>query len=159
MVDNVFTPKQQEYLLSSDARINILQGAVRSGKTYISLLKFAFRVRSSEPTAVYMFIAFTSTTLKRNLLEPLTSMVGESNFSYSMGTKDGWLFGHHILLEFAPDARAEQKIRGLTLDGAYCDELTLYPESFFSMLLSRLSKPNATVYATTNTDNPMHWLK
>ena len=158
-VDEVFTPKQQKFLKSKDKRITILQGAVRSGKTYISLFKFAMRIRYSPIDAVFMFIALTSTTLKRNVLEVLESIVGEDNISWSMGTKDGWLFGHHILLEYAPDERAEQKLRGVTLDGAYCDEVTLYPESFFSMLLSRLSKPNAKLYATTNPDNPMHWLK
>lgn len=158
-VDSVFTPKQQAYLLSPDARINILQGAVRSGKTYISLYKFSQRVRFSPFDSTFMFCALTSNTLKRNVLEVLLSIVGEDNLSWSMGNKDGWLFGHHILLEYAPDERAEQKIRGLTLDGAYCDELTLYPESFFSMLLSRLSRPHATLYGTTNPDNPLHWLK
>ena len=156
---DVFTPKQIEYLRSRDARINILQGSVRSGKTYVSLYKYATRIRYSPPDSTYMFIALTSTTLKRNILEVLLSIVGEDNLSWSMGNKDGWLFGHHILLEYAPDERAEQKIRGLTLDGAYCDEATLYPESFFSMLLSRLSRRHAALYATTNPDNPMHWLK
>lgn len=158
-IDDVFTPKQQQFLKSKDKRINILQGAVRSGKTYISLYKYAMRIRFAPYDAVFMFIALTSTTLKRNVLDVLLSIVGEDNFTWSMGNKDGWLFGHHILLEYAPDERAEQKIRGLTLDGAYCDEVTLYPESFFSMLLSRLSKPHATLYATTNPDNPNHWLK
>lgn len=158
-VNDVFTPKQQQYLMAPDARINILQGAVRSGKTYISLYKFSQRIRFSPFDSVYMFCALTSNTLKRNVLEVLLSIVGEDNLSWSMGNKDGWLFGHHILLEYAPDERAEQKIRGLTLDGAYCDELTLYPESFFAMLLSRLSKPHATLYGTTNPDNPLHWLK
>lgn len=157
--NKVFTPKQQQYLKARDARINILQGAVRSGKSYISLFKYSMRVRYSPTDSVFMFIALTSTTLKRNVLEVLESIVGQDNISWSMGTKDGWLFGHHILLEYAPDERAEQKLRGVTLDGAYCDEVTLYPESFFSMLLSRLSKPHATLYATTNPDNPMHWLK
>lgn len=158
-LDKIFTPKQQTYLKAKDARINILQGAVRSGKTYISLFKFSQRVRYSPIDSVHMFIALTSNTLRRNVLDVLLSIVGEDNLSFSLGSKDGWLFGHHILLEYAPDERAEQKIRGLTLDGAYCDEVTLYPESFFSMLLSRLSKPHATLYATTNPDNPMHWLK
>ena len=31
------SPKQLDFLLNSDAKINILQGAVRSGKTYVSL--------------------------------------------------------------------------------------------------------------------------
>lgn len=158
-IDSVFSPMQQEYLKAKDARINVLTGSVRSGKSHISLFKFAERIKYSPMDSLYMFTALTSNTLVRNVLSVLMGMVGEANLHYSIGNKDGWLFGHHILLEYAPDERAEQKIRGLTIDGAYCDELTLYRESFFKMLLSRLSKPNATLTATTNPDNPNHWLK
>lgn len=59
----------------------------------------------------------------------------------------------------ANDERAEGKIRGMTLAGAYGDEVTLWPESFFKMLLSRLSIPGAKLFATTNPDSPYHWLK
>lgn len=158
-INKIFTPKQQEYLRTPDKRINILMGSVRSGKTYISLFKFAMRVKYAPKDCVFMFLALTSTTLKRNVLGTLEQIVGEANLQYSMSRKDGMLFGHRILLEYAPDERSEGKIRGLTLDGAYADELTLYPESFFQMLLSRLSRPNAVLYATTNPDTPTHWLK
>lgn len=46
----------------------------------------------------------------------------------------------------------------MTLNGAYCDELSLFPEDFFAMLLSRLSVSRAKLIATTNPDNPGHWL-
>src|SRR5690606_4293976 len=49
--------------------------------------------------------------------------------------------------------------RGMTLAGAYGDEVTLWPESFFTMLLSRLSVPGAQFFGTTNPDSPGHWLK
>jgi PBSX family phage terminase large subunit len=47
----------------------------------------------------------------------------------------------------------------MTLQGAYCDELTLFTEDFFSMLLSRLSEPKAKLFGTTNPDSPNHWIK
>lgn len=53
-------------------------------------------------------------------------------------------------MEGANDARSESKIRGLTLQGGYCDELTLFPKDFFAMLLSRLRVPGAKLIATTN---------
>ena len=68
------------------------------------------------------------------------------------------LFGRKIYLEGVNDSRAEQKIRGMTLQAAYCDELTLFTEDFFSMLLSRLSMPNSKLLGTTNPDSPGHWL-
>jgi PBSX family phage terminase large subunit len=33
------------------------------------------------------------------------------------------------------------------------------PQSFFQMLLSRMSPPGARLYGTTNPDSPFHWLK
>ncbi|MEG2073865.1 MAG: PBSX family phage terminase large subunit [Angelakisella sp.] len=139
-------------------RINLLEGSVRSGKTWISLVLWAFWVSSSPPDGCYLMAAKTLGTLKRNCLELLVSLVGERNFSYSTSRKEGQLFGRRIFLEGAGDARAENKIRGMTLAGAYCDELTLFPKDFFAMLLSRISAPGAKLFATTNPDSPDHWL-
>src|SRR5690606_11505139 len=55
--------------------------------------------------------------------------------------------------------RAEGKIRSLTLAGAYGDELSLWPESFFRILMTRLSVEGAKFFGTTNPDSPFHWLK
>ena len=140
-------------------RINILEGSVSSGKTWISLVLWAFWVKTMPEDSLYMMCAKSLTALKRNCLLPLTELVGESNFKFSMSRKEGELFGRKILLEGANDARAESKIRGLTLQGAYCDELTQFPRDFFTMLLSRNRKPCAKIFATTNPDNPAHWLK
>lgn len=96
--------------------------------------------------------------MRRNVLEPMCGLFG-SCFTYSLSKKEGRLFGRKIYLEGASNAQAESKIRGMTLNGAYCDELSLFPEDFFAMLLSRLSVSRAKLIATTNPDNPGHWLK
>ena len=80
-------------------------------------------------------------------------------FRYSTGQKKAILAGRTIWLEGANDSRSEEKIRGMTLSGAYLDEATLLPEDFFAMLLSRMSERGARLYATTNPDRPSHWLK
>lgn len=59
----------------------------------------------------------------------------------------------------ANDDRSEGKIRGSSFGCALVDEVTLLPENFFSMLLSRLSKKGAKLLSTTNPANPNHWLK
>ena len=140
-------------------RINVLEGSVRSGKTWVSLVLWAFWVKTMPETGLYLMAAKSLTTLKRNCLLPLQDLVGDSNFTFSAVKKEGWLFGRHIILEGANDIRSEGKIRGVTLQGAYCDELTQLPEDFFTMLLSRLSEPGAKLIATTNPDAPTHWLK
>lgn len=142
-------------------RINLLEGSVSSGKTWISLVLWAFWVSTmpNDPDRLYLMCARSLTTLKRNCLLLLQSLVGENNFQFSIPAKEGRLFGRHILLEGANDAQAEAKIRGLTLQGAYCDELTKLPQDFFTMLLSRLRVEGAKLIATTNPDAPNHWLK
>lgn len=161
--DLIFTAKQQELmsLLKHNKlhRLNLLEGSVRSGKTWISLILWAFWIADRPTDYAYLMSAKTLQTLKRNCLMLLQELVGEDNFKYSLSTKEGRLFGRKILLEGANDAKSENKIRGMTLGGAYCDELTLFPKDFFSMLLSRLSVKGAKLIATTNPDVPTHWLK
>lgn len=140
-------------------RLNLLEGSVSSGKTWISLVLWAFWVASMPKDKQYMMCAKSLTTLKRNCLVLLLELVGEDNFQFSISQKEGRLFGRKILLEGANDMRSESKIRGITLQGAYCDELTQFPRDFFAMLLSRLRLPGAKLIATTNPENPGHWLK
>lgn len=140
-------------------RINLLEGSVSSGKTWISLVLWGFWVATMPQDKLYLMCGKSLTTMKRNCLVLLEELFGSSNFTFSMAAKEAVLFGRRILLEGANDARSESKIRGLTLQGAYCDELTLFPEDFFAMLLSRLRVPGAKLIATTNPDSPQHWLK
>ena len=159
----IYTEKQKELLRAFKGkrlkRINVLHGSVRSGKTWISLVLWAFWVCVSPKDKNYLMAAKTLTGLKRNCLDLLEALVGKNNFTYSLSQKEGTLFGRKIYLEGVNDARAESKIRGMTLQGAYCDEITLFAEDFFSMLLSRLSESGAKLFGTTNPDSPNHWFK
>lgn len=158
-----FTAKQNEFirLLKQEKlkRINLLQGSVSAGKTWISLILWALWVATRPPEYLYMMCGKSLQTLKRNCLLPLQELIGERNFTFSLAAKEGRLFGRRIMLEGANDGRSEAKIRGITLGGAYCDELSLFPKDFFVMLLSRLRVEGAKLIATTNPDVPTHWLK
>lgn len=158
----MLSPKQEQAMLllkNGDLRrLNIFEGSVRSGKTHISMIMWAFWVASSPKDKAYLMSGKTLTTLKRNVLEPLKNILGDC-FSYNVSKKEGELFGRRVYLEGAANAEAESKIRGMTLMGAYCDELTLFGEEFFVMLLSRLSEKGAKLFATTNPDSPAHWVK
>lgn len=156
------SPKQADAirLLKKDGykRINIFQGSVRSGKTFISIMVWGAWVVTCPKEQSFLMAGKTLTTLKRNVLEPMAELFG-SCFRYSITKKEAWFCGRRIYLEGAANAGAEGKIRGMTLRGAYCDELSLFDEDFFTMLLSRLSEEGAKLFATTNPDTPGHWLK
>lgn len=122
------------------------------------MIMWGFWVAGSPKDRAYLMAGKTLTTLKRNVLEPMAELFGDC-FSYSITKKEGRLFGRRIYLEGAANAQSESKIRGMTLMGAYCDELTLFGEDFFVMLLSRLSERGAKLFATTNPDTPTHWVK
>ncbi len=154
----LFSHKQLDVIANSTARINILDGSVRSGKTIASLVAWIMFVSEAPPGELLM-VGKTERTLKRNILDVLEQIVGSRYFKYNLGAGEATLFGRRIYLVGANDLRSEGKIRGLTLAGAYGDEIALWPESFFTMLLSRLSIPGARFMGTTNPDSPYHWLK
>lgn len=152
------SPKALQSIEESTARLNIWEGAVRSSKTIASLVRWIEYVPTAPPGPLLM-AAKTERTLIRNILGPLSDIVGPRRFKLNRGEGELRLAGRTIYLAGANDERAEQKIRGLTLAGAYGDELTLWPESFFKMLLSRLSVEGARLFGTTNPDSPYHPLK
>lgn len=149
--------KQFKSLKRSNSRINIFEGAVRSGKSFISLIRWLEFIRSGPPGNLIL-VGRTDRTIKRNIIDPLHDLVGNA-VSYSIGKGEVTLYGRTMFVVGANDERAEAKIRGSEFAGALIDELTLIPESFFKMLLSRLSVRNAKLFATTNPDSPFHWVK
>ena len=151
------SPKQRDSLCNSNARINIWQGAVRSGKTFSSIIRFIeFALKG--PAGEFVLCGRTDRTVKRNIIVPLQELLGR-NCSYSPGNAELKICDRMVYIVGANDERAEAKIRGMTLAGAYVDEITIIPESFFNMLLSRLSVSNAKLFGSTNPDGPYHWFK
>ncbi|MDR3091422.1 MAG: PBSX family phage terminase large subunit [Clostridiales bacterium] len=157
-----FTEKQREFINAVKRgglrRLNILDGSVSSGKTVISALAWVMLLGGAPPEGNFLMTGKTLGTLKRNVLTPLEAMFGEKRVSCSLAAKEAKILGRRVFLEGAADARAESKIRGMTLSAAYCDEITLFPRDFFVMLLSRLRAPGALLIGTTNPAGPNHWL-
>ncbi|WP_244389520.1 PBSX family phage terminase large subunit [Pyramidobacter piscolens] len=157
-IKQILFPKQIESCQRATARLNIWEGSVSSGKTYCSIWKWLSWLALDAPKkGAFLMTGKTERTLQRNILDPIMNMIGEDRFTVRGG--EASFMGRTIYLCGASDARAENKIRGATLAGAYGDEITLWPESFFKMLLSRLRLPGARFFGTTNPDSPFHWLK
>lgn len=140
------------------SRLVVCDGSVRSGKSVgadVAWLDYCRRA----PAGNLLMAGKTERTLKRNVIDPFIELLGSRRCRYVGGSGELWIAGRRVYLVGANDERAEEKIRGLTLMGAYVDELSTVPESFFTMLLSRLSLDSARLIATTNPDSPAHWLK
>lgn len=149
--------KQIEAFQESDARINIFEGPVRAGKSFISIVRWIEFCRSG-PEGPLIICGRTDKTIKRNIINPLQDLVG-SAVRYSIGKGELYMYNRIMYVIGANDERAEAKIRGSEFAGAIIDELTLLPENFCKMLLSRLSISGASLFASTNPDSPFHWVK
>ncbi len=100
----------------------------------------------------------TFDSFKRNII-PLLNELIPSSYSWSPGKRELTIYTRTIHVIGADDERAERKIRGSTFAGAYIDEVSVIPESFYQMLLSRLSVEGSKLMMTSNPDSPFHWLK
>lgn len=149
--------KQIEAFQKSKSRINIFEGPVRAGKSFIALLRWIEFCRTG-PRGPLVICGRTDKTIKRNIINPLQELVGDA-VKYSIGKGEVQMFDRTMYVIGANDDRAEAKIRGSEFAGALIDELTLLPENFCKMLLSRLSIPKAALFASTNPDSPFHWVK
>lgn len=150
------SPKQQDFILNSDARLNIAVGSVRSGKTFAANLRVTRAMRESRP-GDGMMLGVSRESLQRNVVKPLCDWLCIPTPTSKAPSMNLW--GRHIYLVGAPDERAQDKITGSTLAWALIDELTLMPYGLFKMLQSRLSVAGAQLFATTNPDSPFHWVK
>jgi len=102
----------------------------------------------------------TNGSLYRNIIRPMEEILGDEMYYHQEhDTRVIDIWDRKIYCFGANDERSENKIRGGTFASAYGDELTLWPESFWTMLLSRLSVAGAQLFGTTNPDNPNHYLK
>jgi len=149
--------KQLQAVQLSTARENIYEGAVRSSKTISSIMQWLKYIRTG-PAGPLLMVGKTERTLKRNIIDPITEMVGAKRCKFKVGAGEVDLLGRTIYVAGAHDESSADKIRGMTLAGAYGDELTVWPESFYDMLGTRLSVPGAQFFGTTNPAAPTHWL-
>lgn len=142
-------------------RFNIAEGAIRSSKTISVNLKWLHFIRSLEkyPESAFLMVGKTERTLKRNVIDPLTAVLGRSRCRLNAGAGELQLLGRRVYIAGANNELSVAKIQGLTLMGAYGDELSTWPENVWRMLTSRLSLDESRFFGTSNPDSPNHWLK
>ncbi|MFI6606860.1 PBSX family phage terminase large subunit [Streptomyces sp. NPDC050507] len=155
--------KQLLSIVQSDARINLWEGSVRSGKTIASLLRWLIYVADAPRGGELVMVGRTRDSLYRNIIGPLMNpeLFGDlaQQVSYNNGAPIAYILGRPVHVLGANDAKAEPKVRGMTCAGAYVDELTTLPRAFFDQLVARCSVKGAKIFGTTNPDNPGHWVR
>lgn len=145
--------------IQDDAPVNILEGAVRSAKTWGLHSKILQLSAMPVPKGIRVLFGATKTTIKNNVLNDLFAIVGDGNYGYNQQSGEMDIFGASWRVVGAKDEGSEKIIRGSTIACAVGDELVLIPRSFVMMLRTRMSVPMPRLYASTNPDTPFHYVK
>lgn len=141
-----------------DRFMTILEGSIRSGKTWAMIPKILFMLCPYTVAGEKVLFGVTKETIYNNVLNDLFNFVGPKCYNYNRQTGQLWLSGSRWRVIGAKDEGSEKYIRGATVGVAYGDELVLIPKSFVEMMLGRMSPEGARFYGTTNPDTPFHWL-
>lgn len=155
---NALTGKALRSAHLATAAGNLWEGAVRSGKTIASILRWLEFVRMGPPGPLLM-IGKTERTLRRNVLDTMMAMLGPSRMKINSGDGYVTILGRKIEITGANNIGAADKIRGMTLVGWYGDELSTWPEEVFDIARTRLSLTGSAWFGTCNPDSPVHYLK
>lgn len=156
-LSTVFTEKQIR-ALKSDARILVLHGAKRTGKTYILIMKFLMLVAKYRNTKSKFVIGGAShASIQANILDDMGLILGKDikldqhkNFE---------LYGNIIMVRHGMTSDAWKTVRGFSCRGVLLNEGTALHDRFIKELISRCSLEGARIYIDTNPENPSHTVK
>jgi len=153
------TGKQRAFCLHADAGVNLAYGSIRSSKTVGCNVRWLRAIHEASEGGNLLMVGRTLGALERNVLVPISRMVGPENCIYKRSLKRVWIYGRECWVEGCNDEAAYKKIEGETLEKAYVDEGSLCPQSFWDMLITRLSEDDAQLFSTSNPGPPSHYLK
>lgn len=146
-----------------DKEAIICDGAVRSGKTFCLGLGFFLWAMERFRGQQFALCGKTVASVRRNLLHALVPVlkrqgyrveekVSRNQLTVSFGGKENtfYLFG-------GKDESSAGLIQGITLAGAFLDEVVLMPRSFVEQTVARCSAAGAKVWFACNPESPEHW--
>ncbi len=141
----------------------ICDGAVRSGKTLSMSIGFVSWAMTCFQGGSFAMCGKTVTALKRNVMTPLLSLLGNLGFTclekVSKNYVDITLSGvtNRFYLFGGKDESSASLIQGMTLCGVFLDEVALMPRSFVEQALARCSVSGARLWFNCNPSHPGHW--
>ena len=151
-----FSRKQLDYLMYANKKINLTEGSVGSGKTYITAVKSINRLAALPKNLDKAIFGKTKDSIKRNVLSTYEQILGNNCYKNVDGGIE--FLGHRIWIVGLNDIKAISKVKGMTLCYALGDEVTEWMEEHYKMVMTRLRTPNACFDGTTNPASPNHWM-
>lgn len=160
-MQQLWTPKQAEFIRHANRRWNFKGGATRSGKTYMDF-RYTIPSRIRERIGLdglTVILGVTKSTIERNVLEPMRSLYGSDLVGEISSDNTVILFGEKCYALGAEKISQVSKLRGSSIKYCYGDEVADWSKDVFDLLKSRLDKKYSCFDGTYNPGAPTHWLK
>lgn len=141
----------------------ICDGAVRSGKTFCMALSFVAWAMQTFEDKSFALCGKTVSSLRRNVVEPLTGELKELGFRCTQKLSRNLLEiscggrANRFYLFGGRDESSASLIQGVTLAGVLFDEVALMPRTFVEQALARCSVEGSRFWFNCNPDFPHHW--
>lgn len=167
-----FSPKQRKVLNwwcdtspVKDMEGIIADGAIRSGKTLSMSLAFVFWAMTNFESQNFAMCGKTIGSFRRNVLFWLKLMLRARGYKVEDHRADNLIIisrgetENYFYVFGGKDERSQDLIQGITLAGAFFDEVALMPESFVNQATGRCSVNGSKFWFNCNPDSPSHWFK
>lgn len=141
----------------------IADGAIRSGKTFAMSFSFVQWAMTCYSGQQFAMCGKTIASFRRNVLGTLKQQLAargynvkehraENCMTVSKGgrTNEFYFFG-------GKDESSQDLIQGITLAGAFFDEVALMPQSFVNQATARCSVTGSKFWFNCNPASPQHW--
>lgn len=141
-----------------EPRITVLEGSVRSGKSYINNLLWIRHLRQFQGQKKYFIMTGnTLSSLRRNVLEDLSRIAGET---FKMNSYNEFqMLGNTVACFGGENAVRFQSMKGFTAYGWYANEITEQHPNTFRQAMLRCSGEGARMFWDTNPSGPDHYIK
>jgi PBSX family phage terminase large subunit len=162
---NEFSEQGEKFLASELGRFSVLEGAIRTGKSYVAVTKtIQYLIENmdvdSNEKRLMVFGGSTQGTVQRNILGIFFGILNEYfktvKYHYNekwgkieIGNFDIYILGYATI-------RTSSIILGSTIQYALLDEVNFCSIDDLNVILDRLSLPNSKMVCTLNPQGPNH---
>lgn len=157
----LFSEKQND-IISYDNKhrpiYTILEGAVRSGKTYVIMFLWLKHVRQFKGKGVkFIMTGYTIPSLRANILDDMSELFDVDTSLDKNNTFP--LFGNTVHCFGTDKVDSYKRMRGLTAYGWLGNEITLSHMNSVDQAIKRCSGDGFRIFWDTNPDHPQHPIK
>lgn len=138
-------------------------GAIRSGKTVTMGFSFVVWAMTQFDGMLFALCGKTIASLRRNVLGTLKQQLDSRGYEVSERRAENcWIVSKgdrtNVFYFFGgKDESSQDLIQGITLAGAFFDEVALMPESFVNQATARCSVTGSKFWFNCNPAGPQHW--